>query len=363
MFKSTGNNFGGPQITFKDYQSEHEIVLNAVFDYDSTNEAYRKARQLEIYVPDLKFSKSAVAGCFFAATYEDGDIGTTVRTWIKNRNTIVIEKLTTWDNYTNHRIYICTMYGLRGFRNVQFEQLKPLGISLQQSESIGYPSDQIYYETKDWVFLIFSLGEPNWNVKGKHCFLSSYRDFPEDIDAVLPYVSGMHHNGEPGMNILQIQMKEGQILIPPLPQGMSTGTGWDSMFYAFIVRERDKASDTPGRSRWDIESLMAEKYSRGSVENIEMSGYPSMISASIISSYYGKGNHTYELEEIPESMLGCESFLIGSHLTGKCMTLQLAHIKFENLNNKKSFTITASAGGSALTFRTFDTSAAMPTNQ
>jgi hypothetical protein len=108
---------------------------------------------------------------------------------------------------------------------------------------------------------------------------------------------------------------------------------------------------------------MAEKYSRGLVESIEMSGYPSMISASIISSYYGKGNHTYELEEIPESMLGCEAFLIGSHLTGKCMTLQLAHIKFENLNNKKNFTITACAGGSALTFRTFDTSAAMPTNQ
>lgn len=135
------------------------------------------------------------------------------------------------------------------------------------------------------------------------------------------------------------------------------------MFYAFIVRDRDKTPDTPGRSRWDIEELIAEKYSRDSVENIEMSGDPSMISASLISSYYGKGYYSYELEEIPESMLGCEAFVIGSHLTGKCMTLQLAHIKFDNLNNKKSFTITASAGGSVLTFRTFDTSAAMPTNQ
>ena len=88
MFKSTGNNFGGPEITFKDYQGEHEIVLNAVFDYDSTNEAYRNARQLEIYVPALRFNKSAVAGCFFAAEGQYGPLGTTVKTWIKNKNTI-----------------------------------------------------------------------------------------------------------------------------------------------------------------------------------------------------------------------------------------------------------------------------------
>ena len=67
MFKSTGNNFGGPEITFKDYQDEHEIVLNAIFEYDSTNPAYRNATELEIHVPDLSLSKSAVAGCYFAA--------------------------------------------------------------------------------------------------------------------------------------------------------------------------------------------------------------------------------------------------------------------------------------------------------
>ena len=27
MFKSTGNNFGAPEISFKDYQSEHKIIL------------------------------------------------------------------------------------------------------------------------------------------------------------------------------------------------------------------------------------------------------------------------------------------------------------------------------------------------
>ena len=37
MIQSTGNNFGAGVIQFKDYQSEHEIVLNGSFEYNDTN--------------------------------------------------------------------------------------------------------------------------------------------------------------------------------------------------------------------------------------------------------------------------------------------------------------------------------------
>ena len=362
MFKSTGNNFGAPEISFKDYQSEHKIILNAFFDYDSTNEVYKKARQLEIYVPDLSISKSAVAGCFFAATTEEGALGTVVKTWIKNRNTIVIEKLTAWDECPRHRIYICTMYGLRGFRGIPFEPLKRRSLSLQQSDSIGSPSDQTYYKTDDWIFLNFSLGDLGFYARSKTCFLSNYADLPDDIDAVLPYVNGMHSSFFPGMNIMPVQMKESQILIADMPQSMSSGTGWDSMFYAFIVRDKDKTPDVPGRLRWTAEALMAAGYSRGSDVDIEVSGIPSMVSAQMISSFYGESSHAYEIEDAPEAMDWFEAFFIGTHLTGKCLTLQLAHLKFDSKDGKRNFTITASAGGSALTFKLFDTSAAMSIN-
>ena len=118
MFKSTGNNFGGPEITFKDYQGEHEIVLNAVFDYDSTNEAYRNARQLEIYVPDLTIDRSAVGGVFirFVEDYHYSwgesvyDGGTVLKSWIKDKNTIVIEKQPWFDENGPLIIYIVTLY-------------------------------------------------------------------------------------------------------------------------------------------------------------------------------------------------------------------------------------------------------------
>lgn len=363
MFKSTGNNFGGPEISFKDFQSEHEIVLNAVFDYDSTNEEYRNASQLEIYVPDLIFSKSAVAGCFFAATTDAGPLGTVVKTWIKNRNTIVVEKLTAWDEFASHRVYICTMYGLRGFRGFEFETVKHLGISLQQSESIGYPSDQIYFETPDWVFLNFSLGDPDWDADGKNCFLTSYRDFPFDIDAILPYVSGMHTYNAPGMNIHQVQLKEGQIHIPPLPNKMSSGTGWDSMFYAFIVRDREDAVDIEGRLRWQAAELIADKYTRASSIDIELSSPVALVTAMMISSYYGQSTYTYEVEDVPEGMTGFGAFFIGTFIAGKCLVLQLIQLQFTKDGDTDMFTTTPISGATSLTFKLFDTSAAMPINE
>lgn len=362
MFKSTGNNFGAPEITFKDFQSEHEIVLNAVIDYDSTNQAYKNATQLEIYVPDLMFSKSAVAGCYFAATSADGPLGTTVKTWIKNRNTIVVEKLTAWDECINHRIYICTMYGLRGFRGITFETLKPLGINFQQSVTIGYPSDQIYYQTPNWVLLMFSLGDPESEAKGCTCFLSSYRDIPEDIDTIMPYVSGMHDSSFPGINIHPVHIKEGQILIDGLPDQMSFGTGWNSMFYAFIVRELESITDVEGRLRWEREELVADKYTRATSIEIEMASPSALVAANMISSYYGKSEYTYTAEEVPEGMTGFEAFFLGTYLTGKCLTLQLINLQMTQENGSDKFTTKATSGASALSYKLFDTSAAMPLN-
>ena len=100
MFNSTGNNFGAGSIQFKDYQAENYVVLNAKFSYDPTNAAYQAADVLEIYVPDLSINRSAVAGVIL--TFQDryvyssytwnNDGGTAIKSWIKDKNTICLEK-------------------------------------------------------------------------------------------------------------------------------------------------------------------------------------------------------------------------------------------------------------------------------
>lgn len=362
MFISTGNNFGGPEITFKDYQNEHEIVLNAIFDYDSTNEAYKNATQLEIYVPDLSLGKSAVAGCYFAATASSGPIGTVIKTWIKDRNTIVIEKLTAWDNLQNHRIYICTMYGLRGFRGIDFELHKFSTLILRQSTTIGSgsTSDNNYFITPNWMFLCFSLGKLDWDAPGKSCFLSSLKGFPEDVDITLPFVNALHDYNLPGMNITPVHMKDGQIFIPDIPKKMGHGTSWESMFYAFIVLDPDNTPDAEGRLRWHADRIIANSSERASEVSIEMVGDPTLMSAQMIASYSGTASYPFNIDDLPEQFLGHESFFISCNTAGKGITLQLSRLSFTYEYNKKRFTCAAAAGATAINFHLFDTSAAMP---
>ena len=118
MIQSTGNNFGAGVITFKDYQSEHEIVLNGSFEYLDTTDAYKKADVLEIYLPDLSLSRSAISGCYCAAKGPYAWMGTTAKCWIKNRNTLCIEKLDLWPDRHQRKIWIFTLFGLRGFHDL-----------------------------------------------------------------------------------------------------------------------------------------------------------------------------------------------------------------------------------------------------
>lgn len=120
MFKSISNNFGAPEITFRDFQTDRYAVLNARFSYDPSNEAYLAASELEIKVPDLSLSKSTDAGVFAVyrdeRTYQWSDtpsryhFATVLRSCIRDRSTLCIEKLTDFDAYGPVTIYIYAMY-------------------------------------------------------------------------------------------------------------------------------------------------------------------------------------------------------------------------------------------------------------
>jgi hypothetical protein len=108
MFNSTGNNFGAGQISFKDYQAENYVVLNSKFSFDPTSPAYQACEQLEIYVPDLSIDRSAVGAVFLRFEedqhYSWGDAiydgGSVLKSWVKDKNTIVIEKQPWFDART-----------------------------------------------------------------------------------------------------------------------------------------------------------------------------------------------------------------------------------------------------------------------
>ena len=88
MITSTGNNFGAGQITLKDFQNEKVLVLNGKFTFNNKSEAFKAATVLEIYVPTLSIPKSGMSGCYIQFDVDGRLSGTTVKTWVKDRNTI-----------------------------------------------------------------------------------------------------------------------------------------------------------------------------------------------------------------------------------------------------------------------------------
>ena len=117
-FNSTGNNFGAGRIAFKSHQEENFVVLNAKFKYDPTNAAYQAADVLEIYVPDLSIDRSAIAGVImrfsdvrdsYGYTWDNSG-GTVLKSWVKDKNTLCIEKFPNFDEKGEITIYILALY-------------------------------------------------------------------------------------------------------------------------------------------------------------------------------------------------------------------------------------------------------------
>ena len=105
MFNSISNNFGAGIIRFKDVQESNYIVLNAKFTCCPQDDAYKAAEVLEITVPALTIGRSTEAGVIVSFTdrreyygrIENYDACTVAKSWVKDANTLCIEKLSVFD--------------------------------------------------------------------------------------------------------------------------------------------------------------------------------------------------------------------------------------------------------------------------
>ena len=223
MFKSISNNFGAPEITFQDYQTDRCIVLNARFQYDPTNEDYLAASELEIKVPDLLLSKSTDAGVFAVfrdeRKYQWDDtlsryhFATVLRSRIRDRSTLCIEKLTDFDAYGPVTIYIYAMYSaLNTGENTLLSERTRLNISTVPEMSVLMFTDACVI-SDGWVSLNLILPYSISSVKED---LEIVMDgFPTDaVCGELPVigVSNQLHPELGGVHYASI--RDGRMLIP-----------------------------------------------------------------------------------------------------------------------------------------------------
>ena len=243
MFNSISNNFGAPQIQFRDYQAPNYVVLNAKVTFDPTNPDYQACEQLEITVPDLTIDRSTVGGVFirFEETqhYSWGDSvydgGTVLKSWIKDKNTIVVEKQPWFDNNGPLILYFVTMYAqLNQGANTIKGTRQRLTMTFEDNY-LRFTSDTFIVVFDHWVFMHLQFSGCTYAYRDSP-WEGIMEQMPDDVTADVPVPGGGNqwHQDCFGMGECHIENKT--FTMDRRVAGF-WDTGREPFAFAFLVRE------------------------------------------------------------------------------------------------------------------------------
>lgn len=185
--KALGNNFGVAEIEFRYWQERGLVILNGVVSIDTTNESYKAAEVLEITVPDLSISRSAVTAVFLRSSKADG-ASTIVKSWIKDMRTICVEKLPEFDEFGPLTLYFASAYVTLGQR-IDCPQNTVIRPTIVNGKSgLQSASDTKAVVTDNWCYLYVCFNKFA-GAEYPDAFECMLEGLPEDIDISFPVVT------------------------------------------------------------------------------------------------------------------------------------------------------------------------------
>ena len=198
MITATGNNFGAYAIQLKDYQSDKMVVLNGRLELNPESEDYIAAKQLEIYVPDLALPKSTMTAVFQHGRSWAKPMVTALKSWIKDKNTIVIEKPVVLKSATAEpELDFFCAYVPKGVRFTP-EGMTPTPLTI---ENATLPNMSIAYQhcfvTDNWVFLAIQIRGTKTENEGDE-FSFRLAGLPSGISADVPFFFNAYSYSEDG---------------------------------------------------------------------------------------------------------------------------------------------------------------------
>lgn len=221
MITATGNNFGAYTIQLKDYQSEKMVVLNGRFELNPESEDYIAAKQLEIYVPDLALPKSTMTAVFQHGRSWAKPMVTTLKSWIKDKNTIVIEKpIVLKSASAEPELDFFCAYVPKGVRFTP-EGMTPTPLTIENATlanmSIAY---QHCFITDHWVFLAIQVRGTKTETEGEE-FSFRLAGLPNGISADVPFFFNAYSYTEDGSYEVPVHITGDQLTCLGV-----TGTNW-----------------------------------------------------------------------------------------------------------------------------------------
>ena len=368
MFNSISNNFGTGTIQFRDYQSDNYVVLNAKFTYDTTNAAYQAADVLEIKVPDLAIDRSVETGVIMRfvdrgtksgyAYISDG--GTVLKSWVKDKNTLCIEKLTAFDGHEEMIVYIHALY-CQLARGANAVKSATSSLTFRQAtKCVNWGTDNVCVISDRWVFLHLEIdGAAS---AGENTDWRSLIDgFPVDVDIDIPLVmaSCKQNPKAGGVNECHIRDSFWTMANGERNDGFSD-TGNNAFLFGFLVRDNEPVVDVEGRLHIAENPIKGNRTDQISAFELELAPSPSL---AYMTGYMGKYGSTYHIvypKSVPEGMPDFKMFLVGRDQTGSGLWLQLDAVELTTIDSNRTIKVSNLTGMNSVSVKLFDTGAAIP---
>ena len=371
MFNSISNNFGAGVISFKDVQESNYIVLNAKFTCDPQSAAYQAAETLEITVPTLTIDRSAVAGVvvrfqdrqvLYGRTY-NYDGGTVAKSWVKDANTLCIEKLSCFDDQTELIIYIQSLYC----------QLAQGGNATKgKSKSIKCISDDSFLSLDTsstfcvvydkWVFYHMMYSGCSYAMRSND-WEAFFENLPEDIDADVPVMASYNHQHSTLGAITECHLEDGYFTFLAEERSGSFNDTANYVFsFAFLIRDYVEEPVIEGRLRYKADQIQAGQYEIFYDLNLELTPVETMAACEGRTGIYHAGPISFNATDFPDVIPEFDAFFLAVHQHSNSLTVQLLEMKVRKSGDDTTMQVIDAAGDNNMAYKLFDTAVAMQTS-
>ena len=368
MFNSISNNFGAGIIQFKDVRESNYIILNATFTYRTDNPAYQAADVLEITVPDLNIDRSTIAGVVMRfidrrtsySTLIVSDGGTILKSWIKDKNTLCIEKLTDFDDHEEMIIYIQTIY-------LQLNQGGNAKKGIKKSLNPKQPETYLYWGSSNFcviypkfvfIHIDFSSSKYAYRDSDWRC---TFTGLPVDVKGDIPIMGAACNYNQKcgGVNISHVE--DGVWTMAHADRNFGFENTGNYVFgMAYLIRDNEVEPDAPGRLHFEEAKMAAQSSSMYfGVMDFELMPNPAMMALSG-QTYWSSGKYgTFYPANVPEGVPSYRSFVMARSLRGSGMCIQLCSMYLNTSLAKKTLRFDVLAGGTLLSMNLMETTAIM----
>ena len=237
MINAISNNFGAEAIALKSHIENNLIVLQGIIPIDVTNSNYKSCENLEIvFDTQFPFTESMPSSVFIVSGTQPNTYGTILKSWIKEGNKLVIERLTLYDKSNNVKLYIASAFAKSGVTE-QLQQEAPLELSVTDSTYSNNVKLKNYSNIfkENWGAVAVALDTFTYVKDTAMSF--ALTGFPTDTDVEFPIFLSTFDEFDSNGHLVYLARITGGILSIDVESGYSAIRQPDSFFSFFFVRE------------------------------------------------------------------------------------------------------------------------------